>query len=99
MSKINRAASCCSSSLRSRYSRMTKIVRTLALALLGAALIASRAHARVVRVEVISRSDIRGTFGSAGTYERITGRVYFAFDPRNPENRRIVDLGLAPRNS
>ena len=24
--------------------------------------------------------------------------MYFAFDPRNPENRKIVDLDLAPRN-
>ncbi len=48
---------------------------------------------------MLSRSDISGTFGNAGSYERITGRVYFAFDPRNPENRRIVDLDLAPRNS
>jgi hypothetical protein len=60
---------------------------------------ASPAFARVVRVEILSRSDIGGTFGTAGTYERITGRVYFAFDPRNPENRKIVDLDLAPRNS
>ena len=28
-----------------------------------------------------------------------TGRVYFAFDPKNPANTQIVDLGLAPRNS
>ena len=60
---------------------------------------ASPAWARVVRVEILSRSDISGTFGTAGTYERITGRVYFAFDPRNPENRKIVDLDLAPRNA
>ena len=60
---------------------------------------ASPARARVVRVEILSRSDISGTFGNAGIYERITGRVYFAFDPRNPENRKIVDLELAPRNA
>src|SRR6185503_1768536 len=61
--------------------------------------IPSAASARVVRVEILSRADISGTFGSAGVYERITGRVYFAFDPRNPENRKIVDLALAPRNA
>src|SRR5882672_1755222 len=65
----------------------------------GIAGLASPAFARVVRVEVLSRSDISGTFGNGGRYERITGRVYFAFDPRNPENRKIVDLDLAPRNS
>ena len=35
-------------------------------------------------------------FGPAGAYERINGRVRFAIDPRQPANRRIVDLALAP---
>lgn len=78
---------------------MMKIVRTFVLSLLAVVLIAAPAEGRVVRVEILSRSDITGTFGSAGTYERITGRVYFAFDPQNLENRKIVDLDLAPRNS
>jgi hypothetical protein len=76
-----------------------KTARLLLIYLLGVALIAAPAYARVVRVEILSRSNISGTFGDAGIYERITGRVYFAFDPRNPENRKIVDLDLAPRNS
>lgn len=76
-----------------------KIARTLLLPVLSVALISTPADARVVRVEILSRSDITGTFGNAGTYERITGRVYFAFDPSNPENRKIVDLDLAPRNT
>ena len=65
---------------------------TLALALSSA-----NADARVVRVQILSRDAITGTFGGH-PYERITGRVYFAFDPRNPENRKIVDLAFAPRN-
>jgi hypothetical protein len=69
------------------------------LFLAGIAGFASTAFGRVVGVEIVSRSDITGTFGTAGMYERITGRVYFAFDPRNPENRQIVDLDLAPRNA
>src|SRR3954469_17597279 len=76
-----------------------KFTRLLALSVLAAATISSAASARVVRVEILSRADIAGSFGSAGIYERITGRVYFAFDPRNPENQRIVDLSLAPRNA
>ncbi|HKN58678.1 MAG TPA: alpha/beta hydrolase domain-containing protein [Gemmatimonadaceae bacterium] len=55
------------------------------------------AAARVVRVEIISRADITGTFAGR-TYERLTGRVYFAFEPHNPANKQIVDLDLAPRN-
>src|SRR3954467_2285103 len=61
-------------------------------------LIPSVADARVVRVEILSRAPISGTFAGK-TYERITGRVYFAFDPRNPQNKQIVDLDLAPRNA
>src|SRR3954469_15677246 len=76
-----------------------KFARLLTLSLLSVATMASTASARVVRVEILSRADIAGSFGSAGIYERITGRVYFAFDPRNPENQRIVDLSLAPRNA
>src|SRR6266446_4690074 len=76
-----------------------KIVRLLLLSIIPLAAIAAPADARVVRVEVLTRTDISGTFGDAGVYERITGRVYFAFDPRNPENRKIVDLDLAGRNS
>jgi hypothetical protein len=76
-----------------------RIPRFLLLCLLGSAFMSAPADARVVRVEVLTRSDISGTFGRAGTYERITGRVYFAFDPNNPENKKIVDLDLAPRNS
>ena len=51
-----------------------------------------RAH--VVRVEVASRQDVLNgqTFGTAGAYERITGRVYFSVAAANPHNRRIVDL-------
>ncbi|MFL5568374.1 MAG: alpha/beta hydrolase domain-containing protein [Gemmatimonadaceae bacterium] len=79
--------------------RATKIARALLLAAAALTLNSAIAIARVVRVEIRTRADIAGTFGSAGAYERITGLVYFAFDPRNPENRKIVDLELAPRNA
>ena len=59
---------------------------------------ATRVDARVVRVEVLTRAPISGDFAGR-SYERITGRVYFAFDPNNPENKKIVDLALAPRNA
>ena len=54
-------------------------------------------EARVVRVEITSRTDVlNGTpFGDAGVYERITGRVYFAVSVTNPRNQRIVDLDNA----
>src|ERR1017187_6098366 len=54
-------------------------------------------NARVIRVEITSRTDVLNgkAFGDAGAYERITGRVYFSLSPANPHNRRIVDLGNA----
>jgi hypothetical protein len=57
--------------------------------------------ARVVRVEITSRSDIQEgkPFENAGPYEKIVGRVYFAVDPANLHNRQIVDLDKAPRNT
>ena len=61
----------------------------------------SGAAAHVTRVEILSRTDIQDgrTFGSAGAYEKIVGRVYFAVDPANVHNRQIVDLDKAPRNA
>jgi hypothetical protein len=61
----------------------------------------SSALAHVVRVVIDKREPIAGgaSFGAAGAYERLTGRVYFAFDPSNPHDRQIVDLSRAPRNA
>lgn len=54
-------------------------------------------NARVVRVELASRTDVlKGKpFGEAGSYERIAGRVYFSLPVANPHNQRIVDLSNA----
>jgi hypothetical protein len=58
---------------------------------------AQPATARVIRVDVVSRGDVaKGKdFGSAGPYERVAGRVYFAVSVNNLHNQRIVDLGKA----
>ncbi len=55
------------------------------------------ANARVVRVEISSRTDVLNgkVFGDAGPYERITGRIYFALAVNNRHNQQIVDLDLA----
>ena len=54
-------------------------------------------QARVTRVEISSRHDVLGgkSFGEAGAYERVIGRVYFSIPVANPHNQRIVDLPLA----
>ncbi|MGD8699269.1 MAG: alpha/beta hydrolase domain-containing protein [Gemmatimonadales bacterium] len=59
------------------------------------------ASAEVVRIEIVSREDILDgrDFGPFGPYEKLVGKVYFAFDPANPMNTRIVDLDKAPRNA
>jgi hypothetical protein len=69
--------------------------------LVVAALAASAASARVVRVEVATRTDVLAgkSFGLAGPYEKLVGTVYFALDPHNDANRIITDIGLAPRNA
>lgn len=69
--------------------------------LLVTMVLVSLAQARVVRVEITSRTDIQEgkPFGNAGAYERIVGRVYFAVAPANLHNRQIVDLDKAPRNA
>src|SRR5687767_5705954 len=55
-------------------------------------LLASRATAEVVRIDVRQRDDF-------GTHERIIGRVHFAIDPTARANAGIADGALAPRNA
>jgi len=71
------------------------------IGLVLAAVLTQPLSARVVRVEITSRTDINNgkAFGLAGPYEKIQGRVYFSVDPANPHNRQIVDLDKAPRNA
>lgn len=75
--------------------------RILVLALiLAMACGTSTLRAEVVRFEITSREPFAAgeSFGVAGSYERIVGRVYFALDPSLRQNKGIVDLALAPRN-
>jgi len=67
----------------------------------GVVLTASSAFAEVTRVEIQRREDVLNgrSFGTAGPYEKLVGRVYFAVDPRNPHNQIIVDIDKAPRNA
>src|SRR3954471_11785213 len=64
-------------------------------------LAASAADAGVVRLRVERREPVLNgrTFGAAGAYEKLVGKVEFAVDPNNPRNDLIVDLKLAPRNA
>ena len=73
-------------------------IATLLLLVLG---LAPSAAAEVTRVSITSRQIVAdgASFGNAGPYEKLTGRIQFALDPAHPRNKPIVDLGLAPRST
>lgn len=65
-----------------------------------AILLAAPLQAEVVRIEVKTRADLAGkSFGTAGVYEKLTGRIYFAVDPANSANKIIADIDKAPKNA
>lgn len=70
---------------------------TLGTLIMGALVPRAAAGAAVTGMDVASRSDVLGgrAFGSAGAYERLTGRVSFSVAVSNPHNRGIVDLDKA----
>jgi hypothetical protein len=80
---------------------MITTLRGVLKAFLLAAVAATPVSADVVRIEVQSRGDLAAgmTFGAAGSYEKISGRIYFAVDPAVPANRIVADLDKAPRNA
>ena len=61
----------------------------------------SVATAEVVRIDVEIRDDVAGgnSYGLAGPYERLAGKIYYEIDPANSANQNIVDLGYAPLNA
>jgi hypothetical protein len=83
-----------------RRKRIGKL-RALSVASIPFLLTPAAGSAEVVGVEVESREDVLEgqPFGEAGPYEKITGRIRFAFDPDNPFNAAIVDLARAPRST
>ncbi|PYR43958.1 MAG: hypothetical protein DMF93_01650 [Acidobacteria bacterium] len=73
------------------------IVRVVVVLLFAAAPLS----AEVVRVEVQARSQVAGgqTFGAAGSYEKISGKIFFAVDPALAANRIVADIDKAPRSA
>jgi hypothetical protein len=71
------------------------------LALLGTAAACAGARAELVRIEVAARGNLLdgAAYGSIGAYEKLSGRMYFAVDPRNAANRAITDIDFAPTNA
>lgn len=58
-------------------------------------------RAEVVRLEITARQPFAEShsFGAAGPYETIAGKLYYEVDPLDPANERVTDLKLAPRNA
>ena len=54
--------------------------------------------AEVERIEITLEQPVAGgkSFGLAGPYEKLAGKVHFSLDPKDPANHRIVDLNKAP---
>jgi hypothetical protein len=80
-----------------------KIFR-VAVGLISVAAIAttiSSSRAELAKVEIASRADVLGgkSFGTAGAYEKIVGKVHFSIDPAHPRNKPIIDLDKAPRDA
>jgi hypothetical protein len=63
-------------------------------------LTAAAVHAQVTRLEITARDTVAGgqSFGNAGPYANVRGRVHGEVDPRDRRNRIIQDIDLAPRN-
>jgi hypothetical protein len=79
---------------------MARLFRHAAYSVLVLFIAPAVVGAEVSRVEIASRRDVAGgrSFGSAGPYERIAGKIHFAVDPSNKRNQIIADLDRAPRN-
>jgi hypothetical protein len=77
---------------------MNRFTVAIAACVLG---FASGAQARVVALEIEKTEPFAAgtSFGGAGEYVRIVGKVRGELDPTNPVNRGIVNLDKAPRNA
>lgn len=66
---------------------------------LAAVLAHSVAFAEVAKVSIATRAPVANgqAFGATGPYEKLSGTIEFALDPRDPHNKRIVDLDRAAR--
>lgn len=78
------------------------IRKATALVVLLATALVVPVSARVTRIVIDTKTSpaFGGvTFGSAGQYETLAGRVFGELDPADPLNAIIQDIQLAPRNA
>jgi len=57
------------------------------------------ADSRVVKVEIAARYAFAPdrSYGAAGAYEVLVGRLHYAVDPKHAANKPIIDIAHAPR--
>lgn len=87
--------------IRPRHSGVSMKLGWLGMGVVAASLMVTAANARVVSLEIQRREPILGgkSFGGAGAYEKLVGKVHFALDPASDVNKSIIDLNLAPKNA
>jgi hypothetical protein len=83
-----------------RRLKMTRYLTPLVLCSLLVVLAGGLVRGEVRRIEITSSETLLSgkSFPGVGPYERLEGNVFFALDPSNPFNKRIVDLDKAVLN-
>jgi len=73
---------------------------SLALAFAACITLTSTAEARLTRLEISKREAVADgmAFGTAGAYEKLTGRAWFEADPALERNAAVFDIDRAPLN-
>ncbi|MBS1833030.1 MAG: hypothetical protein JST65_09965, partial [Acidobacteria bacterium] len=68
---------------------------------LASLLFCCSSFAAVTQIYVGERTDFADgkSWGAAGPYERFTAKAHFTIDPKNPANKMVADLSLAPVNA
>ena len=74
--------------------------RVFQVALATSLLLCQAAEARLTRLEISKREVVADgqAFGSAGAYEKLSGRAWFEVDPKAERNAAVFDVDRAPVN-
>ena len=72
-------------------------LRTIALLMLGLLVVPTVVRGEVTKVNITNRVTVANgqAFGKTGPYEKLTGTIEFAVDPKEPHNARITDIDRA----
>jgi hypothetical protein len=78
---------------------LTSTSKLLLVVIAVCLLLPTIAVGRVERIEIETQELVADgrSFGLAGAYEKLEGRVFLTLDPEDPGNARVVDLDKAPR--